>query len=521
MDDSNSHEAPPPDLTAGIPAALLEGGRIVAGKVGDEDVIVLAQGGGYRALGAHCTHYHGPLAEGLVVGDTIRCPWHHASFCLATGEALRAPALDPLPCYRVQREGATVFVRERIAPPAPSARAPAPADSSPARAGGGSRRVDSIVIVGGGAAGLAAADRLRREGYDGRLTMVSADADPPVDRPNLSKDFLAGTAPDDWMPLRSPEDYRDRRIDLVLGTRITGIDFARREVASAGGRSFGYDRLLVATGADPVRLDVPGAAEGQVHYLRSFADARAIVAGAAKATHALVVGTSFIGLEVAASLRARGLEVHVVGPERVPLERVMGEAVGRFVQGVHEANGVRFHLGCTLARLDGARATLSDGTPVEADLVVLGVGVRPSLALAEKAGLALDRGIIVDGELATSAPGVYAAGDVARWPDPHSGASLRVEHWVVAERQGQVAAQNMLGRHVRFDAVPFFWSQHFDAVLNYVGHAERFDEVAIDGSLESRNATVRYLAGGKTLATVTLGRDRESLEAEAAIEATA
>jgi NADPH-dependent 2,4-dienoyl-CoA reductase/sulfur reductase-like enzyme len=375
-----------------------------------------------------------------------------------------------------------------------------------------------VVIVGGGAAGLAAADMLRREGFQGVLTLISADDAAPYDRPNLSKDFLAGNAPDDWMPLRAPEFYAERHIDLVLNARVASLDVRQRRVVLEGGKEYAFEALLIATGADPVRLEIPGAADSQIHYLRTFADSRAIVAKAASAKRAVVVGASFIGLEVAASLRARGLDVHVVGPGSVPLERVMGAEVGRFVRELHESQGVVFHLGRTVGRVDGSRVTLSDGTTLAADFVVVGVGVRPSLALAERAGLAIDRGIQVDTYLQTGAPGVYAAGDVARWPDPHSGDSVRVEHWVVAERQGQAAARNILGHRERYDAVPFFWSQHYDTVINYVGHAEKWDAVEIDGTLAARDCAVTYKRGDRTLAVATVSRDLSSLRAERAME---
>jgi NADPH-dependent 2,4-dienoyl-CoA reductase/sulfur reductase-like enzyme/nitrite reductase/ring-hydroxylating ferredoxin subunit len=495
-----------PDLRAGVKVADLPDGGTLSGIVDGEPAILVRQGDALFAVGAHCTHYHGPLADGLVADESVRCPWHHACFSLRTGEALRAPALDPIACWRVERRGDTAFVREKLAPPAPP-----PLTATRGWPG-------SVVIVGGGAAGLAAADTLRREGYDGPVAMISADDSPPCDRPNLSKDYLAGSAPDDWIPLRPSSFYAERGIELVLGARVASLDLQRKKVRLESGATRSFGALLLATGADPVRLRIPGKAALPIHYLRSFDDSRAIVASARGAGRALVVGASFIGLEVAASLRARGIEVDVVAPESVPLERVLGPDVGRFVRDVHESHGVRFHLGRTLARIEGREATLSDGTTLRADLAVLGVGVRPSVELAEQAGLSTDRGILVDEHLETSAPGVFSAGDVARWPDPRSGERVRVEHWVVAERQGQVAARNMLGRRERFRAVPFFWSQHYDVALNYVGHAESWDKSAVDGSLESRDATVTYSRGGRTLAVVTVSRDRESLRAELAME---
>jgi NADPH-dependent 2,4-dienoyl-CoA reductase/sulfur reductase-like enzyme/nitrite reductase/ring-hydroxylating ferredoxin subunit len=500
-------DTPKRDLKAGVPLRELPDGAMLAGRVDDDDVLLARRGDEFFAVGAQCTHYHGPLADGLFAGDTVRCPWHHACFNLRTGEALRAPALDPLGCWRVERVGEAVFVRERAA--APSRRAAMKAVDAPS----------SVVIVGGGAAGLAAAEMLRRDGYDGPLTMLSADDSAPVDRPNLSKDFLAGNAPDDWIPLRGPEFYKDNRIDLRLETRVTAIDVNAKRVLLDRGAALDYGALLLATGAEPVRLDIAGAASGQVFYLRTFADSKAIVARAQGAKRALVVGASFIGLEVAASLRARGVEVRVVGPEAVPLERVMGLEVGRIVREIHESHGVVFHLGRTVGRVDGTRVTLSDGTAIDVDFIVVGVGVRPAIGLAEKAGIATDRGVTVDAYLETSARGVYAAGDIARWPDPHTRERIRVEHWVVAERQGQAAARNILGRQRQpFDTVPFFWSQHYDTPINYVGHAEKWDAIAIDGSLSARDCAVSYSKGGRTLAVVTLGRDLQSLRAELAME---
>ena len=500
---ADTDATPKPDFRKGLPFRDLPDRTPVAGRVEDDDVVVVRQGDELFAIGAHCTHYHGPLADGLVVGDTIRCPWHHACFSLRSGEALRAPALDPVACWRVERVGDTVFVREKIGDPPRRRPAVSPA---------------SVLIVGGGAAGLAAADMLRREGYDGPLTMISADDSPPVDRPNLSKDYLAGTAKEDWIPLRAPEYFAEQRIELVLNTRVSSLDLRARQVVVDSGTTYAFDALLVATGADPVHLDIPGATNEQVRYLRTFADSKAIVGELSAAKRVLVAGASFIGLEVAASLRTQNVDVHVVAPDRQPLERIMGAEVGKFIRKLHEGHGVTFHLGATIQSVSGRSATLSDGSTVDADFIVAGVGVRPAIGWVEQAGLRIDRGIAVNEFLETSARGVFAAGDVARWPDPHTGERIRVEHWVVAERQGQAAARNILGRGERFALVPFFWSQHYDSVINYVGHAEKWDAVDIDGILDAQDCTVTYRLNGRTLAVATVGRDKVSLDAEARIE---
>jgi len=402
-----------PDLAQGIAATELSDGAKLVGHVGDEAVLLLRRGTEIFAVGAHCTHYQGPLAEGLVVGDSLRCPWHHARFDLRTGEALGAPAFSPLGCWSVEQREGKIFVRERRQPASRKSRGAS--EQAPSR----------IVIVGGGAAGFAAAERLRREGYQGSLVMLSSDSAGPVDRPNLSKDYLAGKAPEEWVPLQADSFYAENGIELRLDTTAAAIDVRSRD---------------------------------------------------------------------------------------------LGPQLGDFVHSLHEKHGVVFHLGTTASVIANGKVNLAGGSALDADLVVCGLGVRPRVALAEQAGLTVDRGVMVDAFLETGAPGVFAAGDIARWPDRRSGEDIRIEHWVVAERQGQCAALNMLGHREKFTAVPFFWSQHYDVSINYVGYAPQWDELAIEGDIADTDCLLRFKRNGRVCAVASIFRDLESLRAEAAME---
>jgi 3-phenylpropionate/trans-cinnamate dioxygenase ferredoxin reductase subunit len=497
-----------PDLAAGVPSDQVPAGGVLAGHVNGEAVLLSRVSGRCHAIGASCTHYGAPLAEGLVVGDAIRCPWHHAAFDLRTGRMERPPALNDLPCWNVEERDGRVWVTG-------SARA------TPSRTGRGrTKQPDSVLIVGAGAAGTVAAETLRREGFAGRLVMVDADPDAPVDRPNLSKDYLAGNAPEEWIPLRPPEWFAERGIEHRASRRVVALDARERRVQLDDGQALTYDALLLATGASPVPLPVPVSGR-PVYYLRSLADSRAIIRAAEAAgagARAVVIGASFIGLEVAASLRARGLDVHVVAPESRPLERVMGAALGDFIRALHEEHGVIFHLERRPTQVTADGVVLDNGERLAASLVVAGIGVRPNVDLAERAGLGVGQGLVVNEYLETDAKGIFAAGDIARWPDARTGERIRVEHWVVAERQGQAAAWNILGAAEPFSAVPFFWSAHYDVMIRYVGHAMRWDAVEIDGSLRQRDCAVRFRANGRTLAMAAIGRDREALEEELSLE---
>ena len=491
-----------PDFEKGFNIDDVADGKMLLGHAFGEAVLVARRGADLFAIGATCTHYGGPLAKGLMVGCTVRCPWHHARFDLRTGEAIAAPALNSVACYKIDKRGKQFFVMGKI-------------DEKPVRKPKSSPA--SVVIVGGGAAGGAAAEMLRREGYDGPVTLIGADDFLPYDRPNLSKDYLAGSAPEEWIPLRPPEFYREQKIDTFTNTSVTAIDPQGRKITLSDGRSLDYGALLLATGAEPVRLAIPGGDLSHVCYLRTLADSRRIIDKAKSAKRVVVIGASFIGLEVAWSLRERKLEVAVVGKGSLPLEKVLGHELGSLVRETHESNGVKFHLGRTPAAIQDRHVELDDGTKLECDLVVIGVGVRPNTALAEQAGIATDNGVLVNEFMETNVPGIFAAGDIARWPDPHAG-RIRVEHWVVAQRQGQTAARNVLGAQEPFKLPPFFWSNHFDLHIHYVGHASGDDRTSVSGNLKAKEASVVFRDGDKLTAVASIGRDVENLKAEVALE---
>jgi NADPH-dependent 2,4-dienoyl-CoA reductase/sulfur reductase-like enzyme/nitrite reductase/ring-hydroxylating ferredoxin subunit len=491
-----------PDLAKGVRADSLPPGRKILGHVGESPVLLVNEGGVFYAVGAVCPHYGANLGEGIVVDGAVRCPWHHACFDLKTGEAMKAPALSPIPVFEVELRDGLALVG-----------APRAATAGEARAAR-----ERFVIVGGGAAGHAAAERLRQLGFAGTLTVLSEDLDAPYDRPNLSKAYLSGEAPEEWMPLRPADFYAAQGIDLRLGVKAEKLDPRAKTLTLSTGETLGFDRCLLATGGAPVRPPIPGLGLPHVRFLRSFSDCRALIRGVEGRKRVVIVGAGFIGLEGAAALRARGLEVTVVAPQSLPLEHVVGREVAAFLRGVHEKNGVRFRLGHTVEKIEPGAVVLDGGALEPADLVLVAAGIRPNVALASEAGLLCENGVLVDGRLETSAPGVFAAGDLARWRDPRTGGLWRVEHWAVAQRQGQLAAANMLGANRENRDVPFFWTQQFDVTLHYVGHVERAEKPELFGSLEGRDAAVAFHENGRIGAVLTIGRDQQSLLVEEALE---
>jgi NADPH-dependent 2,4-dienoyl-CoA reductase/sulfur reductase-like enzyme len=407
--------------------------------------------------------------------------------------------LVPLARWRVEQRGDRYFVAERIEPeiPAPS--------TGPA----------NVVIVGMGAAGINVADTLRREGYGGRIVMISRETELPYDKPNLSKDYLAGHAPAEWLPVHPREYYDEQRIELRLGAVVSSVDTTARHITIAPDERLPFDALVLAAGTEPRLLPVPNE---QVHYLRTRRDSERLVALAATAKRAIVIGSGFIGLETAASHRQRGLDVVVISPDRVPLQRILGDEVGARIRDIHEEHGVTFRFGQSVKAVEVGSVLLDDGSRLEGDLIVAGIGVTPNVEVARAAGIEVGNGIVVDEFLETSAPNVWACGVIASWPDARSGTNLRVEHWVVAGRQGQTVARNILGRRERFDAVPFFWSAHYDVTINYLGNAAGWETAEVRGSLEKNDATIVYRRGANVLAVATIGRDNISLAAEIAME---
>ncbi len=487
-------------------AALLsevKEGQPAVVEVGEASVLLVRIDGQIHACAGKCTHYGAPLADGLLRGTVITCPWHNARFDVTSGRMVAPPALDHLTCYAVKVEAGAIYVRPRSEP----SEAVEPVAGT---------EDQQVVIVGAGAAGNAAAETLRREGFGGAIALVTTEPYGPYDRPNLSKDFLAGTAEPEWIPLRSDSYYAERDIALLTNHRVTRVDPGRSCVTFADGSQLGYDQLLLATGGTPRPLPVEGGDLEHVFLLRTLADAEAIIAALDGAENAVVIGAGFIGMEIAGALTERGLHVDVVALEEVPMARVFGEQVGRWLRGLHEAAGTTFHMNAQVATITGGNRVesveLADGRILPADVVVAGLGIRPAVDFLDGTGLVEEGVVPVDEHLQSGARYVYAAGDIAAVPDPRLGRRVRVEHWAVAQRQGQHAARMMLGRKEPYSEVPFFWTQQGGKSLNYAGIANNMDHIAVRGEIGGE-----FLAGyyerGELRAVASLWRDIDFIAA--------
>jgi len=478
------------------PAEALAEGGMRAVEVAGEQILLVRHAGRCHAVGARCPHAGGPLDQGVLHEGVVTCPWHKAAFEVTTGKRVEPPAVDDLPRYTLREDGGRLLAT------------PEPRRHTPARLGSDSK---CFVILGAGAAGAAAAQTLREEGFAGRVVLVGREDRLPYDRTVLSKYALSGKQGGEKSPLQDAFCYANAGIERLVADAVQ-VDPATRSVTFADRTQLAYDALLLATGGVPKPLDVPGADLPGVHLLRTQADAEAIVRSAAGAKRAVVIGAGYIGLEAAASLRERGLEVAVVAPQRAPLEKQLGAEIGNAFRRVHERQGVVFHLGEATAAIEGEgkveRVRLASGADLPADLVVAGLGIAPATRLLQGIELRPDQGLDVDAQLRVQ-DGLYAAGDIAAFPLYGDGARIRVEHWRVAQQHGRVAALNMLGRGVAYDAVPFFWTIHFMKRLDYAGHAERWDEIVVDGDLEKPEFLAFYVQDGVVRAVAGWDRDRE------------
>lgn len=469
-------------------------GQMKSVEVAGKKILLAKVDGRIIATEARCPHYGGPLSEGLLNGSRLICPWHKATFSLPEGALLEPPALDPIAAYpvRVDADGVYVDVSEGDFEPGADSlfRADPDADDR------------FFVVIGGGSAAAAAVETLRRESFAGRIAMVSPEVRVPYDRPNLSKRYMAGDSDASALPLRSREFYEERDIEVVEAS-VERLDVATRVLQLHDGTTLTPDAILIATGARPRILDVPGRELQGVFTLRTPEDADAIIAAAEQADRVVLVGASFIGMEVASALVKRGLEVTITGPESTPFAGVLGEDVGRMLQEYHEEHGTKFALGSSVVRFLGqglvSGVEVESGAQIDADVVVVGIGVEPVTEFVVGVERDEDGGLPVDERLRV-ADGIWAAGDVARYPDAHTGRAVRIEHWRLAQQHGRSAAADMAGSGGPFTGVPFFWTRHFDMSLGHAGVVHPGVEPVVLGDLEARDFTALYAAGGRLLA---------------------
>ncbi|MEH2075962.1 MAG: FAD-dependent oxidoreductase [Nostoc sp.] len=484
----------------------LSDGEMRQVSVGDTEILLSRIEGKFYAVGAHCAHYKAPLAEGVLSGHDVVCPWHNAYFNVTTGDQLEPPGLDSLACYEVRIEGENVIVS--VPEKTTGLRSPTMAQFNPNADG------RTFAILGAGAAGVHAAETLRVAGYQGRIVMITQDDKLPYDRTKLTKDYFIGETSSEEMSLRSPDFYKEHGIEVLLNQQVEQVQTKTKAIAFTGGDSLTYDVLLVATGGKPVQLDIPGADLQNILTLRSFYDTDRILTLIKQKGQAVVIGSSFIGMETAAGLSQHGLQVTVISPDSVPFKKTLGEEIGKLFQQVHEENGVSFKLGRKAVQFEGngkvEAVILDNGDRIKADIVIVGIGVQPATDFLEGIDLHPKDGSVVVDEYLCAADGIYAAGDIARYPDWRTSESLRVEHWRVAAQQGRIAAHNMAGKAVKFRGLPLFWTMQFKFPLRYVGHAESWDEIVVDGDLQKQEFIAFYIKNNQVLAVATSHRDTET-----------
>lgn len=475
----------------------LEDGDMRQVEVGDAEVLLVKLEGEFYAVGGECTHFGAPLADGVIHKGRVRCPWHQACFDAASGDMEEPPGLDVLSKFEAREEADEVVV---------SVPDDATGQTTPEMAEKDLEEDDrTFVIVGGGAAGASAVETLRVNGFQGEIKLITREENLPYDRTQLSKVRIAKNLK--GVPtLRSQDFYEEIDVDVLTDTEVVGVEKDEKGVSLAGGKTIGYDKLLVATGSQPNDLPVPGTELSNVFTLRDPLDLEKINNSAEEGSRAVVVGSSFIGMETAVSLYERGLDVTVVSLSSVPFERVLGDEIGELYKETHSKKGINFELNSSVSSFKGdGEATileLQDGSTLAADFFVLGVGVSPSTGFLENTlELNEDGGIAVDEQLRAEED-IYAAGDVASFPYWGSGEEVRIEHWRLAHQHGRLAGRNMVGSREKYRSVPLFWTNQFDIYLRYIGYADSWDEIIFDGDISEKRFIGYFVEDDQVLAAV-------------------
>ena len=469
----------------------------------DKEVLIVNINDELFALGAHCTHYSGSLQDGVLSGDTIICPLHHACFNAKTGSLKEPPAADSLPQFEIIIENDNVLVKipEEF-----------PFSKNPEMSERDEDNNENYVIIGGGAAGYAAAQAMREAEYKGKITIITRENRTPYDRPNLSKDYLQGSAQEEWMPLRPDDFYSKYNIEFMFDMKVNKINNKEKKIVFEKGEDLSFTRLLIATGAVPRELKVQGANLKNIFYLRSFDNSDNIIAAAKNSKEAVIIGSSFIGMESASSLTERGIKVTVISQDDVPYEKTLGKEIGELLKKQHEVSGVEFKLKRNVKGFEGngnlKSVLLDNGEKVKADFVIVGIGVKPETDFIEGLVKNPDGGIKVD-DTFWAAEDIYAAGDIAVFPFWMTGEDIRIEHWRTALQQGRYAGLSMAGKNTKYESVPFFWTSQAGLTIRYVGYAKNWDDIIYWGDVSSKEFIAFYVKGNKVVAAAGINRDKE------------
>jgi NADPH-dependent 2,4-dienoyl-CoA reductase/sulfur reductase-like enzyme/nitrite reductase/ring-hydroxylating ferredoxin subunit len=468
------------------------------------DILLIRVNDQFYATEAYCPHYHAPLDTGIISDKKIMCPWHHAQFRITDGDLIQPPALEGLKCYDLEIRDNDIFI--------------IPEDT--AKDSGSENAIDkkdygsdpTYVIIGGGAAGNSAARQLRKLGFNGRIQMISADSQPPYDRPNLSKDFLKEDFNPEWLPLNSSDFYQENKIEFIPEKRVVGVDNSKKQIELHDKTMYKFDKLLIATGATPRVPDIPGIDLDNIFTLRSADDADSIKNAAGKSKSIAVVGAGFVGMETAENLNNDQREIHIIAPESLPFSKQFGTDFGRLILDKKSNDGIKFHLEETITEFRGnsgiEEVVLENGKSIPADMVVIGAGVDPEPDFMPQYVKAKDGSLLADKYLEVE-KNVYAAGDVTTFPYKKSKNLIRVEHWRVAEQLGILAAQNMYGTKTEVDIIPFFWMNLAGLHARYVGFAEKWDHTIIHGDLNKEEFIIYYVSRNRIEAALGVNQDLE------------